>query len=513
MTSKNNYVTVNGNPVVTVNTAGNLSIQGNTVLTPVAVMNTAPPADVEGQLWYNTADGRTYVALGGAWVDTNPVVVPAPETYLGNIAIDGDTLNINGSTLTISNTGTLLVNGAEVIGSGGAITYMEYIDPETDYMSTLNLDYDFSVDLDDSHITLNGAGDWDIGSSNFSTKIFTSPWQGGDPQLLTVRAGGTDWTFDPNGVFTLPDGGLLLESTYQGAGSIRLRPSSGSPSQFLEIAPTFVDGDHVHLMAGSGTELYLGNDSQYVKLVNTGDVAVRADDTTSSNALWTFGIDGVLTLSTASVIQGNNADPNVYIQVVSTTTTSTWTFGIDGTLTLPTSTSVINGGPDLSIVASDGTSTTSTWVFNNTGRAELPSGLKIDLISNYAPVNGTIITQEAGQWLQIASTGTSGTLDLGWSEYLSEPGSVAAMKFNSLENRSVSIIAGSYTSTVYSWVFDQVGALTLPGLMTLPVTSSVPAITTASGTVAVCDGTGWDGGGDGLEHLMIFINDTWTVVV
>jgi hypothetical protein len=49
--------------------------------------------------------------------------------------------------------------------------------------------------------------------------------------------------------------------------------------------------------------------------------------------------------------------------------------------------------------------------------------------------------------------------------------------------------------------------------MTLPVTSSVPAITTASGTVAVCDGTGWDGGGDGLEHLMIFINDTWTVVV
>jgi hypothetical protein len=63
------------------------------------------------------------------------------------------------------------------------------------------------------------------------------------------------------------------------------------------------------------------------------------------------------------------------------------------------------------------------------------------------------------------------------------------------------------------WKFGQFGDLTLPGLMTLPVTTSTPAITTATGTVAVCDGIGWDGGGDGFEHLMIYINGVWTKAV
>lgn len=35
----------------------------------------------------------------------------------------------------------------------------------------------------------------------------------------------------------------------------------------------------------------------------------------------------------------------------------------------------------------------------------------------------------------------------------------------------------------------------------------------AAGKMAVCDGTTWNGGGDGLQHLMIYINNTWTVVV
>jgi hypothetical protein len=58
-----------------------------------------------------------------------------------------------------------------------------------------------------------------------------------------------------------------------------------------------------------------------------------------------------------------------------------------------------------------------------------------------------------------------------------------------------------------------VGGLTINGLLKLPVTESIPAITTSTGTVAVCDGIGWNGGGDGLQHLMIYINGTWTKVV
>ena len=47
--------------------------------------------------------------------------------------------------------------------------------------------------------------------------------------------------------------------------------------------------------------------------------------------------------------------------------------------------------------------------------------------------------------------------------------------------------------------------------MTMPPLSSQP--TGVAGKIAVCDGTSWNGGLDGLQHLMIYINSVWTVVV
>jgi hypothetical protein len=47
--------------------------------------------------------------------------------------------------------------------------------------------------------------------------------------------------------------------------------------------------------------------------------------------------------------------------------------------------------------------------------------------------------------------------------------------------------------------------------MTMPPLTAQP--TGAAGMMAVCNGTTWNGGGDGLQHLMIYINSVWTVVV
>lgn len=55
------------------------------------------------------------------------------------------------------------------------------------------------------------------------------------------------------------------------------------------------------------------------------------------------------------------------------------------------------------------------------------------------------------------------------------------------------------------------GTLFKASTMTMPPLSSEPA--GVSGKMAVCDGTTWNGGGDGLQHLMIYINGAWTVVV
>jgi len=93
--NQDNYVTVDGNPIITVNTSGNLTVQGDTniVLGSVAIGDTAPDATTPGSQWYNTVEGRTYIAVDGLWIDANPTEIPAPGTYLDDLAIDGATIS------------------------------------------------------------------------------------------------------------------------------------------------------------------------------------------------------------------------------------------------------------------------------------------------------------------------------------------------------------------------------------------------------------------------------------
>jgi hypothetical protein len=55
------------------------------------------------------------------------------------------------------------------------------------------------------------------------------------------------------------------------------------------------------------------------------------------------------------------------------------------------------------------------------------------------------------------------------------------------------------------------GTLFKSSTMTMPPLTSQPA--GVAGKMAVCDGATWNGGGDGQQHLMIYINSVWTVVV
>lgn len=55
------------------------------------------------------------------------------------------------------------------------------------------------------------------------------------------------------------------------------------------------------------------------------------------------------------------------------------------------------------------------------------------------------------------------------------------------------------------------GILFKASTMTMPPLGAQPV--GVAGMMAVCDGTAWNGGGDGLQHLMIYINSAWTVVV
>jgi hypothetical protein len=106
-------------------------------------------------------------------------------------------------------------------------------------------------------------------------------------------------------------------------------------------------------------------------------------------------------------------------------------------------------------------------------------------------------------------------------------------KFSFLTNNGTTFVTRAELSSGGTWKTNTITALTtdqnlaiaangtgsvgLDGIlfkastMTMPPLASVP--TGAAGKMAVCDGTTWTGGGDGLQHLMIYINSVWTVVV
>ena len=434
--SADNYVTVDGNPIITINTAGNLTLQGNVNIGTVTVSDTAPtattgtqwfdtvngrtyiaynnqwvdanptqipspstylddiqvdgstlsvgdyawtfggatdtfpgdiydaegpivrfattstpPTRVDGQLWFNSEEGRTYIKYNGAWVDANPTQIPGPETYLDDIQVDGSEFLINGYSLTVDETGTLLVDGQQVTGSGltdveGVVTFpgnfligtlwpndpmpggdkesVVWAKDDTEYLGlwwggSQTYPEDGYGPLAGIMIGSNDEGsltdDFGMGSPA-GTKITLAV--NGDMQTM-------EWIFDRDGLLTLPDGGTIAEDSNNYAGSIKLTPSGGtSATQALLIYPTAQDGNHIHLTAGGGeTDLYLGSDSQFVKVDHSGAIVIGTIGANTST--WTFGTDGNITLpgnilgqidSNISIVTGNlPTDPPTTIAI------------------------------------------------------------------------------------------------------------------------------------------------------------------------------------------------------
>ena len=113
------------------------------------------------------------------------------------------------------------------------------------------------------------------------------------------------WEFMPLGDLRLPQGGVIGETANPGSfpgSAIGLQPDGFiNLNQKLLVYPTGgTDYNHLHLTSGDlyDTELYLGNDNLYVKLANTGNVEIRADDNSGNSAQWTLSKDGNITLPT-----------------------------------------------------------------------------------------------------------------------------------------------------------------------------------------------------------------------
>jgi len=173
----------------------------------------------------------------------------------------------------------------------------------------------------------------------------------GDVNITTNNPFSTStWSFGTMGELTLPGGGEITSNqiTNEVFGttttSLTLVPGGATEAgQRLEIYATVGgEGNHLHLTAGeSPTALYLGNDSQYVRLGSTGEIEVSAQN---GLTLWGEGV-----MSNAYVILPNNTDSSstsvtignvngdVLIQASQpgNPVPNNWFFGRDGVLTLP----------------------------------------------------------------------------------------------------------------------------------------------------------------------------------
>ena len=93
-----------------------------------------------------------------------------------------------------------------------------------------------------------------------------------------------EWTFQADGVLSLPSGGtiqgVVVTNSELGTTttSVTLTPPNGFDSNMrLDIYPTEGgEGNHLHLTAGdqSTTDLYLGNDSQFVSIRGGGNIDI-----------------------------------------------------------------------------------------------------------------------------------------------------------------------------------------------------------------------------------------------
>ena len=113
-----------------------------------------------------------------------------------------------GSTFTVTYTGTLARPAIwERISDNGS-NRIEYYDEVLDYTSSVELTGNFRVDVDDAHLEVDGDGYWSLGSNNYDTKIFSTDNTTPDPADIIVRANDNDWIFKSNGGLRFPDGSV-----------------------------------------------------------------------------------------------------------------------------------------------------------------------------------------------------------------------------------------------------------------------------------------------------------------
>ena len=197
------------------------------------------------------------------------------------------------------------------------------------------------------------------------------------------------WNLDNTGNLTLPGGGSIYSNPYTPSGApgntITLQPAGSGTitDQRLLIYPTAGDGDHIHMVTGNlyQTELFMGSDSFYVKLANTGNVVINANDDTGNSFQYVFGADCTITFpdSGLSIDSGYNTANGGFASDGAVALTSTQHF-ISGNISsqiFQTRPNFPTAGDNFVQIAlyEDNANAPLTWTFNKNGNLTAPGSI------------------------------------------------------------------------------------------------------------------------------------------
>ncbi len=223
----------------------------------------------------------------------------------------------------------------------------------------------------DGHFLLSGWAQNYGGPGNVAYTDYN--YDSGSVRIVTGNNVGTlhTWKFDDSGVLTLPNNTSTIKTEiFSNFGtdfpSIVLTPDpTFDQGQGLRIYAGFSEAGHLHLTAStSTTDLFLGNDDQFVKVAADGMIELNGNTV----RMWGEGefSNSYLNLpnnndsDSTPVVLANYGAAGVLIQTGNTSPPYNWEFSSTGTLTLPNATTISDFGGATLLKAVDGISSVSS---------------------------------------------------------------------------------------------------------------------------------------------------------
>jgi hypothetical protein len=268
------YFDKDGNNYLTANHRAHLQIK-----------NPAHDGHVE---WLFESDGALTLPAGSTIEEA--VVITSGGSTSFTIATDFQSqIDVGGSNIGVANT----VENQQIV-AGWTITFADGVTTRVANLSTGNSgpggEYLISFD---TPVTL------EVGFP-----ITVSGPSGGGSETLNLKltpATGVSWSFGTDGVLTLPNGSTIGD----GEAGFGVPITTARGTILLGNLAECAGGEsHFHIMkAGQqDIDLFLGDDSNYVKLPSTGGVEISSSEIGGQH-YWTFGTDGNLTLPQGGIIK------------------------------------------------------------------------------------------------------------------------------------------------------------------------------------------------------------------